>query len=151
MKEVSQKEEIIDALDLMKETSPSTLYRIGLDCIGLCLRSAINLGITSKQTKGTIRVFRDMFRISKEEKSLIKLIRSNIDRIDLDEASDVIDSLNELSESTYLSYDCVLSDIENAIQLKDRERTITRPDRINSLITNTSYKTRVLKLIKKNE
>lgn len=82
---------------------------------------------------------------------LLNLIIKNIDSVDLDDAIDITDTLDILNEDTYLTYDNILSEIEDSFNDKDTYRIIRPNKTINSLITNDEYKNKVYALIKKTK
>lgn len=146
---MSLKQELIDQLNFMIGAIPEELQRIVSDALWLYFKSTMRFGCTSAQATACNHVIREMSRILKEEKYLLKLILKNIDNIDLDEACDMIDTLDELNDRTYKSYDKVLGDVETALELDNPSRTILKTENIDSLITNDTYKNQVLSLIKK--
>ncbi len=143
------KDELIEQLHFMIETIPEEQYRITIDAIKLFFSSLITFGPSSNQIKQSLNVIKEMSKILKEENYLLNLILSNIDHVDLEEASDIIDSLDILNEKTYMSYDDILYQIEISLELKNSKRALRSVSGIDSLITNGSYKKQVLELIKK--
>lgn len=143
------KNELIEEINYMKDGQYEELYRITTSSLLTCLKSIICFGINSEQSNECIKTLKDMRRILKEEKKLLNIILNNIDNIDLDKASNIVDILDELNDNTYTSYDDILNNINYCCELKDKERIFKSNNKIDSLITNNSYKEKVLTLTKK--
>ncbi len=147
---MDQKEEIIEQIKFMKETAPEEFFIILKDSLILYLKSVFTFGIKSKEATEAIKVIIEMKKILQEEHKLLNLILSNIDDIDLDETSNIINILDTLSDKTFISYDEVLSEINTSCEMNLNDRTLRSRNGIDSLITNDNYKKRVLELIKKD-
>ena len=142
------KNELLDQINFMLESSPEELYRIFLYSFSTYLKSIIKFGLNSNQAKDSIKVLTDFTRILKEENNLLKRIKKNINKIDLDNCIDIIESLDLLNDNTYLSLIEILDNINISYEMNDKNRIYKSNKEIDSLITNSSYKEKVLKLIK---
>ena len=147
---MDQKKEIIEQINFMKEAAPEEFFNILKNSLVIYLKSVISFGIKSKEASEAIKVIIEMKKILQQEHQLLNLILSSIDEIDLDETSDIIDILDALNEKTYLSYDEVLSEIETSCEMNENGRILRPRNGIDSLISNDSYKNKVLELIKKD-
>lgn len=148
MEGLTQKEEILEQIKFMKKTSPEELYRIVLSSIELFIKSVFIFGINSNEAKESINVIKEMRRIIKEERILLNGIEKKIDSIDLDQTVDVIDELDSLNDKTFLLYDDILNEIDISCDTRQKGRTLKSRQGIDSLITNPTYKERVIKLIR---
>ena len=151
MEELTQKEEILEQLNFIKETTPEELRRIIIDSITLYIKSVITLGFDSNAAQESLNIIKEMIKIVKEEKKILSLINKNIDDIDLDKTVDFIDDLELLNERTFIFYDNILTEIEIACEMKQKQRILRNRNGIDSLITNDYYKRKALELTKKEE
>ena len=142
------KNELLDQINFMLESSPEELYRIFLYSFSTYLKSIIKFGLNSNQAKDSIKVLTDFTKILKEENNLLKIIKKNINKIDLDNCIDIIESLDLLNDNTYLSLIEILDNINISYEMNDKNRIYKSNKEIDTLITNSSYKEKVLKLIK---
>lgn len=142
------KNELLDQINFMLESSPEELYRIFLYSFSTYLKSIIKFGLNSNQAKDSIKVLTDFTKILKEENNLLKIIKKNINKIDLENCIDIIESLDLLNDNTYLSLIEILDNINISYEMNDKNRIYKSNKEIDSLITNSSYKEKVLKLIK---
>ena len=144
-----QKKEIIEQIDFMKNTSLEELLQVFKSSIFLYFKSIITFGINSKQAKESIEILKEMYKILLKERKLLNIIARNIDSIDLDDTSFVVDMLDELNDDTYLAYDGIFEDIETSCTMQKKDRILRPRNRIDSLITNKEYEESVMELIKK--
>ena len=142
------KNELLDQINFMLESSPEELYRIFLYSFSTFLKSIIKFGLNSNQAKDSIKVLTDFTKILKEENNLLKIIKKNINKIDLENCIDIIESLDLLNDNTYLSLIEILDNINISYEMNDKNRIYKSNKEIDTLITNSSYKEKVLKLIK---
>lgn len=148
---MEQKEEILQQIKFMKSTAPEEFISIFLDAIELYIKSIITFGFNSIEAKESIRVIIDMKKILKEEKYLLNMLFESIDSIDLDEACDILESLDYLNDKTYTSYDNILSEIEISCEIKTSRMPLKPITVTDTLITNSEYKEKVLNLIHKRK
>jgi len=142
------KQDILEEIEFMKKGEKEELYRIGMYSITTFLKSSILFGINSNQAKESINVITNMIKILKEERTLLNIINKNIDNINIDDASIIIDMLDKVNDNTYLSYEELLNNINVCCDIKDKDRLFKSNKEIDSLINNNNYKEKVLKLIK---
>ncbi len=144
-----QKKEIIDQINFMKSTSFEEILLIFKSAASLYFRSVITFGFNCKESKECINVLKEMYKIILKERKLLNIIKINIDSIDLDDTSLVIDMLDSLNDNTYLAYDSVLTEIETSCDLQSDDRCLRPRMGIDSLLTNNEYEGKVIKLVKK--
>lgn len=142
------KNELLDQINFMLESSLEELYRIFLYSFSTYLKSITKFGLNSNQAKDSIKVLTDFTKILKEENNLLKIIKKNINKIDLENCIDIIESLDLLNDNTYLSLIEILDNINISYEMNDKNRIYKSNKEIDTLITNSSYKEKVLKLIK---
>lgn len=141
--------EIIEQINFMLNSSFEEYYRIFIYSFSTYLKSIIKFGITSNQSKESLKTISDFKKILIEERKLLKYLKDNIQLIDLDDAIDVVILLDELNDNTYLEYESLLDNINIAYEINDKNRIIKSNKNIDSLITNNIYKEKVLKIKKK--
>ncbi len=151
MSELNQKEEILNQIKFMIDTSPEEFINIAKDAISLFIKSTLLFGINSNQSKESLNTLKEMFKILKKEKEILYEIANNINYIDLNETSDFIDTLDELNENTYNYYDSILENIDISCEIRNKNRVIKPRESFNSLITDNSYVKKEKELIKKKD
>ena len=149
MESINQKEELLKQIRFMKNTSYEELLLIIKSAFSLSIRSAFTFGLNSKEAKENINILKEMFQIISKERKLLNLILENIDYLDLEEAIDTVNMLDDLNDRTYLAYDSIFTEIETACDMKTKDRCLRPRSGIDSLITNKSYEENVRGLIKK--
>lgn len=148
---LDQKEDILNQIKFMKNTAPEELLSIIHDSLSLYLKCLTTFGFGSNEAEECLLIVKEMTKIFKKERKLLKSIESSIESIDLDLTCDIIDILDKLNEDTYNAYDNILGEIETSCYLKERNRVLRPRAQIDSLITNDEYENMVIKLTNKKK
>jgi hypothetical protein len=134
---------IVKARDLnIEEQILMTIYSIKS-----YLGSLFKFGISSKAARDALRVKREFIRILKEEDAIFRFLLLNIDVINPDDISRIVDMLDEVNEDTVMYYYQVLDDIDDAVEIGDETRAKRRNKDFDTLIESKSYRQEVMMLV----
>ena len=145
-----RKNSLVNDIEFMINALPEQLSKIFFSSMSTYFRALTTFGRNSEITRSSLTVLRDMFKIGKQEKVLLKYILNNLDRFNLSATELVVDKLDELNEKTYKAYDKVFADIEDACDTKDPNR-FGKHHTIDSLISNETYSNMVYALNAKDD
>ena len=138
LSEKERKNRLIDSIHFMIESIPEQFGSIVTSSLSTYFKSLVVFGMNSEITRSALIVLKDMFKISRQERALLKYILANLHRFNIEATERVIDELDELNDKTYMAYDRVFADIEDACDMNNPNR-FGKHETIDSLISNEQY------------
>ena len=135
-----RKENLIDYIHFMKETSPEEFRLILFDGLKMLFRSLIIFGIDSSQVKEAKNVIKEMSQILKEERKILNSFLSNINKLDVDEVLEQVVLLDELNIKSYEYYDSILNEICISCDTRNKTRILRPKDDNNNFVSRQEYK-----------
>ena len=137
--------ELEEDIRFMLDGIPEQVRLMFFRSLGAYFKSLVTFGKKSETTRNSLLVFKDILKISKQEKELLNYILDNLDRFNARAVENVLDKLDKLNDKTFESYDRILSDIDEAWEMKDEKRFV-KASAIDSLISNGTYNNMVYAL-----
>lgn len=121
------------------------VYLMFVNFLECYLMSASIKGFTHKYTKDTVIAFKEFYSIIRKEDSIFTGLVNNYKNIDLDEANDILNSLDLLNDKTYEYYESVFACIEDALTTGDDYRAKRYPKEFKTLIETDEFEKRLNK------
>ena len=144
-----RKDELVQDIMFMRNATPEQIRKITFDGLSSYFNALRAFGFKSPVPKEALKVIRDMYKVSKIEGKLLDFILINLDHLNIDSAEETVDELDQLNTTTYLNYNEVLDEIDVAAQMHKEERALHPNRKIDSLLTNNKYKTKVFGLVQR--
>lgn len=141
-----KKEEIEERIINTKKENIEEHFLVTMYSLKAYVQSLFKFGARSDATKDALRVRKEFIRILKEENSLFRFMLKNLDIMNLEAASDLIDKLDDLNSTTVLYYYGVLDDIEEAVELDSETRAKRMPRHFETLTETNAYRKQVMAL-----
>ncbi len=142
-----QKDELTTNILKMRNGAAEQMALITYYGLSGYFKSLMAFGRKSKVTKDNLNVIKEMHRILKKERSLLDFILRNIDKVDVDAATDVVDTLDDLNDKTVTYYYNVMDDIDDACEVKEENRGIRPKKNFLTLTESSSYANQVVALM----
>ena len=141
-----EKEELISDIKGMKSGSIEQMALVTYYSLSSYFKALLAFGRKSNVTKDNLRVIKEMYHILRKENALLNFILRNVDRIDVDAASNVVEMLDSLNDKTVEYYYDVIEEVEDACECNE-ERRGSRPRKNFPTLTQTdSYEKEVIAL-----
>ena len=144
----NRKEDLIDHIYFMNETSPEEIRLILFEGLKLLLRSLVIFGIDSIQVKESVNAIKEMGQVLNEERKILKDISSNIHNSNIDEVIEQVSLLDELNIDSYRYYDSILNEICISCDTRNKNRVIRPREGSTNFVSSEEYKKKVKKLHK---
>lgn len=141
-----EKEDLISDIKEMKNGSIEQMALVTYYSLGSYFKSLLAFGRRSTVTKDNLKVIKEMYHILRRENVLLNFILRNVDKVDVDAASNVVEMLDSLNDKTVEYYYSVIEDVEDACECKEERRGIRPKKSFPTLIQSDSYAKEVIAL-----
>ncbi len=149
MDDIMLKKEILDYIKDLRKSTPEEIRMICLSCYKIAILSSITFGLNNNMFKDSLSIIKEFVDICNLESKIFDFIIENLDYYDLESTIKYLEDLDYLNEMTYLYYDGVIADIEEAIYYKKKNCVKRRYKNFNTLLDSDYYYERIDSLRKK--
>ena len=132
-------EDLKNDIEYLLLNNPTTVLQITRDGLSDVSLAKETFGEGSHMAAEALSVSKEIQAINYIEERLLKFIKNNIDRFDLDSAEKVVLILDKLSRTTFAGYREIITEIEKAIEAKDDQREVRPKEGMPTLLTNRNY------------
>lgn len=141
-----EKKYLVSDIKEMKNGSVEQMALVTYYSLGNYFKALLAFGRKSHVTKDNLRVIKEMYHILRKENALLNFILRNVDTIDVEAASAVVEMLDSLNDKTVEYYYDVIEDVEDACECKEERRGIRPKKNFPTLTQSDSYAREVIAL-----
>ncbi len=142
---------LVKDIENMKSGQFEEMVLITFYSLSSYFKSLISFGASSNVTRDNLNVIKEMFEILSTERTLLNVVLKNIDLFNIDSATEVVRTMDELNDRTVEYYYNVIEEIEDAVDMKEERRGMRPRKNFPTLTQSSDYSTLVVALFENRD
>ncbi len=142
---------LVKDIEKMKSGQFEEMVLVTFYSLSSYFKSLFCFGASSNVTRDNLNVIKEMFDIVRTERMLLNVVLKNIDLFNIDAATDVVRTMDELNDRTVEYYYNVIEEIEDAVDMNEERRGIRPRKNFDTIIQSSDYSTLLVALFENRE